>query len=174
MMQWQHGSYNVLSNGSLQLTPIAEDGRQLMSDPCNFKTSIYTAYNQSELMQVCELKRDAITMLSQMLRVLVVRSSARSISQDHASESVPIRWLSFAADVSSVCNTSNVSNFRATSHQSVEQATSTTEYHLSGKRHRELVAREGRYFRIVGCWLYNPWGCTLHHVFKNARGLAAS
>ncbi|WPK22953.1 hypothetical protein PUMCH_000176 [Australozyma saopauloensis] len=32
---YQHGTYQLLANGSLVLTPIAVDGRQLLSDPCN-------------------------------------------------------------------------------------------------------------------------------------------
>lgn len=47
---YQHGSYELLSNGSLVLKPIAVDGRQLLSDPCggNSEThSIYSRYVQS-------------------------------------------------------------------------------------------------------------------------------
>lgn len=40
-------------NGSLSLTPIAVDGRQLTSQPCNGDVSVYIRYNQSELMKVC-------------------------------------------------------------------------------------------------------------------------
>ncbi|KAI5961241.1 ROT1 [Candida pseudojiufengensis] len=32
---YQHGTYEILTNGSIVLTPIAVDGRQLLSDPCN-------------------------------------------------------------------------------------------------------------------------------------------
>jgi hypothetical protein len=52
IMQWQHGSWIQNANGSLSLTPIAVDGRQLMSEPCNGKTGIYTRYNQTELFKV--------------------------------------------------------------------------------------------------------------------------
>jgi len=51
IMQWQHGTFTKAGNGSLYLTPIGVDGRQLMSEPCNFDTSIYTRYNQSEFFQ---------------------------------------------------------------------------------------------------------------------------
>jgi len=51
IMQWQHGSWQLLANGSLVLTPIAVDGRQVLSEPCKYKNSIYTRYNQSELMK---------------------------------------------------------------------------------------------------------------------------
>ena len=52
IMQWQHGSYVISSNGSINLTPIAVDGRQLLSDPCAYSSSIYTRYNQSEFIKV--------------------------------------------------------------------------------------------------------------------------
>jgi hypothetical protein len=55
MLQWQHGSYQKLADGSLILTPIKEDGRQLMSDPCHSSSSVYTRYNQTETFQVCNL-----------------------------------------------------------------------------------------------------------------------
>ncbi|KAF1982631.1 hypothetical protein K402DRAFT_397354 [Aulographum hederae CBS 113979] len=51
IMQWQHGTFQKFPNGSLVLTPIEVDGRQLMSDPCNYKTGVYTRYNQTELFQ---------------------------------------------------------------------------------------------------------------------------
>lgn len=49
IMQWQHGQYQVLTNGSITTQPFGVDGRQLVSDPCNQKHSIFTRYNQSEL-----------------------------------------------------------------------------------------------------------------------------
>ncbi|RDI77255.1 hypothetical protein Vi05172_g12767 [Venturia inaequalis] len=49
IMQWQHGKYQKLDNGSLVLTPIAEDGRQLSSDPCNYDSSIYSKYKHPEV-----------------------------------------------------------------------------------------------------------------------------
>lgn len=52
IMQWQHGTWVMNANNSLSLTPIAVDGRQLLSEPCNYKNSIYTRYNQSELLKV--------------------------------------------------------------------------------------------------------------------------
>lgn len=51
-MQWQHGSWVMNTTGSLILTPIAVDGRQLLSSPCQYKNSVYTRYNQSEVMAV--------------------------------------------------------------------------------------------------------------------------
>ncbi|KAK4554500.1 Reversal of tor2 lethality [Recurvomyces mirabilis] len=50
IMQWQHGSWVMNTTGSLILTPIAVDGRQLLSSPCQYKNSVYTRYNQSEVM----------------------------------------------------------------------------------------------------------------------------
>lgn len=46
---YQHGSYELLSNGSLVLTPLAVDGRQLLSDPCGYSESKaqYTRYVQA-------------------------------------------------------------------------------------------------------------------------------
>lgn len=47
---YQHGTYELLANGSLILTPIAVDGRQLLSDPCGDigpNKSQYNRYVQS-------------------------------------------------------------------------------------------------------------------------------
>lgn len=49
-MQWQHGRYTLPGNGSIVFEPIAVDGRQLMSEPCSYDTSLYTRYSQPELM----------------------------------------------------------------------------------------------------------------------------
>ncbi|KAI7182215.1 hypothetical protein D0869_02098 [Hortaea werneckii] len=51
IMQWQHGNWVMNSTGSLELTPIAVDGRQLMSSPCDYDDAVYTRYNQSETLQ---------------------------------------------------------------------------------------------------------------------------
>ncbi|PWY96214.1 hypothetical protein BO94DRAFT_529605 [Aspergillus sclerotioniger CBS 115572] len=48
IMQWQHGTYTANSDGSLDLTPIAVDGRQLLSDPCSSPQGAYSRYNQTE------------------------------------------------------------------------------------------------------------------------------
>lgn len=55
IIQWQHGKFSKLTNGSLVLEPIKVDGRQVYSDPCSFKNSIYTRYNTSELFEVRNL-----------------------------------------------------------------------------------------------------------------------
>jgi hypothetical protein len=56
-MQFQHGTVTSNADGSLDLTPFAVDGRQLLSDPCggtdNKGLATYTRYNQSETMKVC-------------------------------------------------------------------------------------------------------------------------
>lgn len=45
---FQHGSYDLLDNGTLILNPINVDGRQLVSDPCNdHGNSTYNRYNQT-------------------------------------------------------------------------------------------------------------------------------
>ena len=52
IIQWQHGTFTAPSNGSLVLSPFGVDGRQLLSNPCQFQNSIFTRYNQSELFRV--------------------------------------------------------------------------------------------------------------------------
>jgi len=53
ILQWQHGTYTLEANGSLILKPFAVDGRQVMSSPCSYDQSVYTRYNNPELMKVC-------------------------------------------------------------------------------------------------------------------------
>ncbi|MCJ1370687.1 Reversal of tor2 lethality [Loxospora ochrophaea] len=50
-MQFQHGTFQIGSNGSLTLNPYSVDGRQLLSQPCEFQNSILTRYNQTEFFQ---------------------------------------------------------------------------------------------------------------------------
>jgi hypothetical protein len=54
IMQWQHGSWQKEVDGTLTLSPIAVDGRQLLSKPCDYKNGIYTRYNQTERFKVRE------------------------------------------------------------------------------------------------------------------------
>ncbi|KAK7183088.1 hypothetical protein DPSP01_005966 [Paraphaeosphaeria sporulosa] len=61
IIQWQHGSFKKLDNGSLALEPIKDDGRQLYSDPCTYKNSIYTRYNTTELFERYEVLTDGYT-----------------------------------------------------------------------------------------------------------------
>ncbi|KAF2155036.1 ROT1-like protein [Myriangium duriaei CBS 260.36] len=58
ILQFQHGSWIQNANGSLTLTPIAVDGRQLMSTPCNSNNAIYTRYNQTELFKTWQVYLD--------------------------------------------------------------------------------------------------------------------
>lgn len=58
IMQWQHGKYEIASDGSLTLTPIKVDGRQLLSDPCKYTNSIYTRYNATEFYKSWEIVLD--------------------------------------------------------------------------------------------------------------------
>ncbi|KAL9107216.1 MAG: hypothetical protein Q9227_007840 [Pyrenula ochraceoflavens] len=52
IMQFQHGTYTVESNGSIILNPIQVDGRQLLSSPCTYDESIFTRYHQPEVYSV--------------------------------------------------------------------------------------------------------------------------
>lgn len=58
IVQWQHGRVTQLSNGSLALTPIAIDGRQILSRPCIDSTTSLTRWNQSELFLRFEVLKD--------------------------------------------------------------------------------------------------------------------
>ncbi|KAI9888086.1 MAG: Reversal of tor2 lethality [Watsoniomyces obsoletus] len=58
IMQFQHGTFRKETNGSLILSPFGVDGRQLLSDPCRSKVSVYTRYNQPGLYQRYEVFTD--------------------------------------------------------------------------------------------------------------------
>ncbi|KAI9800823.1 MAG: hypothetical protein M1825_003606 [Sarcosagium campestre] len=58
IMQFQHGKYTQTASGSLKLSPITVDGRQLTSDPCNYDTSIYQRYNQTETFKSFNVGKD--------------------------------------------------------------------------------------------------------------------
>ena len=51
-MQWQHGTYEIAADGSISLEPISVDGRQLMSDPCLYDSSILTRFSEPEKFKV--------------------------------------------------------------------------------------------------------------------------
>lgn len=51
VLQWQHGTYTLPSNGSIVLQPIAVDGRSLTSTPCRYENSVYERYYQPEMME---------------------------------------------------------------------------------------------------------------------------
>jgi len=49
VMQWQHGTYELVSNGSIILNPFAADGRQQVQDMCAAKSNILQQFNQTTL-----------------------------------------------------------------------------------------------------------------------------
>lgn len=57
-MQWQHGTYSIGADGSINMTPITVDGRQLTSSPCSYDEAIYVRYHQAEVMQRYEVRTD--------------------------------------------------------------------------------------------------------------------
>jgi len=60
ILQFQHGSVEQNTDGSLSFTPIAVDGRQLLSNPCMpGGASTYSRYNQSESMSKFQVSTDA-------------------------------------------------------------------------------------------------------------------
>ncbi|KAF2124985.1 hypothetical protein P153DRAFT_370308 [Dothidotthia symphoricarpi CBS 119687] len=58
IIQWQHGSFSKDADGSLTLKPIKIDGRQMYSDPCSYKHSVYTRYNATEQFKRYEVVTD--------------------------------------------------------------------------------------------------------------------
>ncbi|KAI9824048.1 MAG: Reversal of tor2 lethality [Thelocarpon impressellum] len=58
IMQFQHGTFKKASNGSLLLSPFEVDGRQLLSSPCQYDTSLYTRYKQPEMFARYEVITD--------------------------------------------------------------------------------------------------------------------
>ncbi|ANB14130.1 Rot1p [Sugiyamaella lignohabitans] len=58
VLLFQHGKYEILSNGSLSLTPFVVDGRQLVSEPCTSDTANYMRYNQSEFFKSFDVQID--------------------------------------------------------------------------------------------------------------------
>lgn len=51
VLQWQHGTYETADNGSLLMTPIAVDGRQLLSMPCDYTYAQYTRWSTFVMMK---------------------------------------------------------------------------------------------------------------------------
>lgn len=98
-MQWQHGSFTKEANGSLVMAPIAVDGRQLYSDPCAYKSAIYTRYNASEMFQVRKLCSTAPPLVGTSHRTkhlhypTALRSPHRRLPPDHAPKPLQIRRL---------------------------------------------------------------------------------
>ncbi|EEH18200.2 hypothetical protein PABG_00763 [Paracoccidioides brasiliensis Pb03] len=58
MMQFQHGKYEIATNGSLILTPFGSDGRQLVSNRCEGPNAYYSRYTQEELFERYEVLTD--------------------------------------------------------------------------------------------------------------------
>ena len=51
VVTFQHGTYELLSNGSIVLNPFAEDGRQQVQDPCAAVSNQLTQWNVTVLFQ---------------------------------------------------------------------------------------------------------------------------
>jgi len=51
VVQWQHGTYQLLPNGSMILNPFPSDGRQQVQDMCAAKSNIIQQFNQTTLFQ---------------------------------------------------------------------------------------------------------------------------
>ena len=77
-MQWQHGGWVKNADGSLKLTPIAVDGRQLLSAPCNGKNAVYTRYNQTETIQVGLISISGVDIVNHMLTEYFHRNTSNS------------------------------------------------------------------------------------------------
>ncbi|EPQ30038.1 uncharacterized protein PFL1_02155 [Pseudozyma flocculosa PF-1] len=52
---WQHGTYEVLSNGTLILTPFWHEGAQLVSSSCSGGNTTELAYNEREIWATAEV-----------------------------------------------------------------------------------------------------------------------
>jgi hypothetical protein len=61
VLQFQHGTYTETDTGGLKLTPIAVDGRELISAPCDGDTSALKRYNQPETIKSYQVSKDAYT-----------------------------------------------------------------------------------------------------------------
>jgi len=60
VIQWQHGTYQPLANGTLLLNPIASDGRQQVQDTCAAVSNIIQQFNSTERMQTWEIRTDPV------------------------------------------------------------------------------------------------------------------
>ncbi|CAE6490120.1 unnamed protein product [Rhizoctonia solani] len=56
---FQHGTYELNTNGSITLTPFGKDGRIQVQDPCAAVSNVITLYNQTEYMVQWRIFRDA-------------------------------------------------------------------------------------------------------------------
>jgi len=60
VLQWQHGTYQALANGSIIMNPIASDGRQQVQDTCAAVSNIIQQFNQTVLMNIWETRVDPV------------------------------------------------------------------------------------------------------------------
>jgi len=58
VVQWQHGTYQLLPNGSMILNPFASDGRQQVQDMCAAKSNIIQQFNQTTLFSSWRIFQD--------------------------------------------------------------------------------------------------------------------
>ena len=58
VMQWQHGRYELVANGSIVLLPFAEDGRQQVQDPCAAESNVLRQINVTTLFLHWRIFRD--------------------------------------------------------------------------------------------------------------------
>jgi len=60
VLQWQHGTYQPLANGSIVMNPIASDGRQQVQDTCSPVSNIIQQFNATVLMSTWEIRTDEV------------------------------------------------------------------------------------------------------------------
>jgi len=60
VLQWQHGKYQALSNGSIVMDPISSDGRQQVQDTCSPVSNIIQQFNTTVLMKFWEIRTDEL------------------------------------------------------------------------------------------------------------------
>jgi len=58
VVQWQHGTYTLNSNGSITLNPFAADGRQQVQDMCAAKSNVIQQFNQTTLFAAWNIVTD--------------------------------------------------------------------------------------------------------------------
>ena len=115
-MQWQHGSFQISSSGSLQLVPISVDGRQLTSDPCNSQYSVMTRENTTETFQVRKDVKDSNSVFETDW-FTAVRTLDRPISQHSSFKPLSIRRFTITCHVSCVQTADNASNLYSQSNK---------------------------------------------------------
>lgn len=114
-MQWQHGKWVKNADGTLTLTPLAVDGRQLLSEPCNGKNAVYTRYNQSEefevsCIEIVSTRRRRRAHLLTVRALAEIRANHRPLPQHPAPEPLQIRRLPHEPNVPRLPPASDASN----------------------------------------------------------------